>query len=297
MKISHEFPLQFYKNDFAEKYTDYDYCLVHRYLKNDEYKSYFLNAKKKERQIFLDNSLYELGSSFSGDTYANVIKELKPDYYFLPDVFNSYYPNIKSQIDFYEKYKDLPSKPIAIPHGISVSELIEAVRCFGNYFNKAGVEFRIAIPFGSAAFDNTTIVDPWMYKKNEINYDPLRMAYNRKRFIWMYSNELSKYEIHLLGCKNIAEFDIWENAFKKDFIKSIDTSLPVAMTLENDKVTYEDRFIKTLKIDGRCDMHFYKPNYLIDKHFDDHFDINMDNLSKNINFFKDRFKGWYNNGR
>lgn len=50
MLITHEFPLQFYLDGTAESSTDYDYCLAHRYLNNENYRSFMKRQVTKLKE-------------------------------------------------------------------------------------------------------------------------------------------------------------------------------------------------------------------------------------------------------
>lgn len=290
MKISHEFPLDFYLKGIAENNTDYDYCLVHRYLDTPEYKEYMLNARKEGREIILDNSLYELGKAFDHEKYIEVVKELQPTYCILPDVFNKYEENLKSQMDFFFKYKDVFEEyninPMVIPHGVVIQDIVESIKYFKE---NTPSNTKIAIPFGSEAFNNSSSVEGFL-SEDDIVYAPLRQATNRRIFLEKYRELLCDRKIHLLGCKSLYEFTTWmEDAF---FIDSIDTSLPVAMTLEGYKFG-SGEIINA----GNCRVivDSYKPTFLIDKNFTNKtiFDtVDLDKLLYNIKYFKEIVNSW-----
>lgn len=295
IQISHEFPNYFYQNGYAKDHTDYDYCLVHRYVENSDYRNYMKDARKHNREIIIDNSVYELKNAFSGDTYAKEIEDLQPTYYLLPDVFNDLYRNIESQLDFYEKYgKSLPGTPMSALQGETSAELAESFKILSHELPN---DTRFALPFGSAAFDNANDKDPMMYNSLIFGYTPMRMAINRKKFLRIYNNVLRSRDFHLLGCKSIMEYDIWDDDYDKSFIKSTDTSLPVAYTLQTD-LKFDDQN-QYMTIGERCismDPHFFKPEYLIDKHFHDE-DFSTSNLDYNIDFFRKKVIAWYETQR
>lgn len=301
IQISHEFPNYFYQNGYAESHTDYDYCLVHRYAENESYRDYMRNSSRKGRQVFIDNGVFELQTAFPGDTYAKEIEDLQPTYYLLPDVFNDLYKNIESQLDFYEKYgKSLPGTPMSALQGKTSAELAESFKILSHELPN---DTRFALPFGSAAFDNRgnsgggRVYDPWLYNPEDIRYTPLRMALNRKKFLRLYHNILRERDFHLLGCKSLAEYDFWGKDFDKSFIKSTDTSLPVAMTLQGN-IQIDSMSLQNDNLTSPCicmDTHFYKPSYLIDKHFDDTDFGDISNMDSNIEFFRSTVRSWYEN--
>lgn len=303
IKISHEFPLEFYKNDFAKYNTDFDYCLIHRYLESEDYRNYFKKSVAEGRTVYIDNGLFELSEALGGIDFVNVINDLKPSFYVVPDVFDDYNGNLKSMTKFLNTYKP-NSNPIVVAHGKTPSEIIDAVRFIGAELElrKAKGEFTdfiIALPFASSGFSNDfnpmsdgRIADPNFYNPDNIQYKSLRQALNRKKFVKLYKDILSKYKIHLLGCKSVAEFDSWDN-FDKEFIYSLDTSIPVAMSLEgkdfSGTTTIRDPYVVSL------DNHYYKPEYLIDKHFYDGNFQDEDLILNNIYYFQNRVRKWYNN--
>lgn len=284
IKITHEFPLCYYLNGTAEKLTDYTYCLVHRYLENKDYRDYMKDQVRKGRVVYLDNSLYELGTAWDQEAYANVIRELEPTYYMLPDVFTGGDANIISQFRFIASHMNLPSKPIAIPHSMS---LIQLGLQLEEFCNKLPLNVMIAIPFGDNSFKNTNS-EVGYFNEEDIPYEPLRQALNRKMFIKTYADILKDRKIHLLGCKSLAEFDNWNSNFNKANIVSLDTSHPVAMTLEGPCNTYKWGFFNP-EAGKKMAMHFYKPIFLIDKNFET--DYNID-LTENVEYFQNYVKAW-----
>ena len=65
IKVSHEVPPVLL--DLSKHFNDYDYMLPHLMDENEAYRDYFINAKKKERYIVMDNSLHELGHAYKTD--------------------------------------------------------------------------------------------------------------------------------------------------------------------------------------------------------------------------------------
>lgn len=267
IKISHEFPKNYYLEGLTDDLVDYQYCLAHRYLNDPDYKEYF-RKYKEHGTVYLDNSLFELGSSFSGSTYFSIINDLNPDYYFLPDVFNKTLKNVESQLSFFDKYgsRTLISTPIAVCHGRTPDDILDSFKIFDKILPEGAL---IAIPFGSHAWLNEEEDFGYMGASEYLDVDS-RMAVNRGLFINIYYTTLKSRGLHLLGCKGLGEIPFILES--KDIIKSIDTSLPVATALEG----------KEIKIN-------YKPKYRIDEHFDIPV-TNMDLIRKNVESFREKFK-------
>lgn len=284
MKITHEFPLCYYLNGTAEKLTDYTYCLIHRYLDNKDYKRYMKDQVAKGRIVYLDNSLYELGLAWNSEGYAKIIKELKPTYYMLPDVFSGGLENKNSQFDFLARYGNLPSNPIAIPHAKTLTELGMQTASFCKELPE---DVMIAIPFGDSSFKNLNN-EVGYFNKEDVPYEPLRMALNRKMFLKTNHFLLKNRKLHLLGCKSLAEFGSWNSNFNKENIVSLDTSHPVALTLEGPCNYYKWGFFNPEK-NIKMPMYFYKPTFLIDDNFEESYNID---LTENVEYFQNYVKNW-----
>ena len=65
IKIAHESPKSIFKE--VQKYTDYDYALVHLFEEDPEYLQQFRDAKEAGREIILDNSIFELEEAFDAE--------------------------------------------------------------------------------------------------------------------------------------------------------------------------------------------------------------------------------------
>ena len=270
IKISHEFPKNYYLEGFTEDLVDYQYCLAHRFLSDAAYRNYFYKYKDLGGEVYLDNSLYELGEAFDRSMYMKIICTLKPDYYFLPDVFNQTTSNIESQLSFFKNVDHvsyIDSKPVAVCHGMTPKDIISSFRILNSALPDYAM---IAIPFGSHAWLNEED-DPKYLRKSKCENDSARMAANRGIFLNRYYKTLKKRNIHLLGCKGLREIPFINCLESADFIRSIDTSLPVASALEDNEI----------KMD-------YKPKFLIDKNFDMPVK-NVDLVRKNVEDFRKQF--------
>ena len=270
IKISHEFPKNYYLEGFTEDLVDYQYCLAHRFLSDAAYRNYFYKYKDLGGEVYLDNSLYELGEAFDRSMYMKIICTLKPDYYFLPDVFNQTTSNIESQLSFFKNVGPvsyIDSKPVAVCHGMTPKDIISSFRILNSALPDYAM---IAIPFGSHAWLNEED-DPKYLRKSKCENDSARMAANRGIFLNRYYKTLKKRNIHLLGCKGLREIPFINCLESADFIRSIDTSLPVASALEDNEI----------KMD-------YKPKFLIDKNFDMPVK-NADLVRKNVEDFRKQF--------
>lgn len=221
MKISHECPNSIF--DKVQNLIDYDYALVHLYLENEEYRNHFLEAKAKGREIILDNSIFELGTAFDPFKYAEVIKELKPTYYIIPDVLENAKETQLNYVKFIDTFKDLPGKRIGVLQGKTYQELVDCYKHFLRFrVDKIGISFDYS--YYEKCFPLNMKLEAWMK--------------GRQMFIKQLQEESffrPEIPIHLLGCSLPQEFKYYQTM---EFIDSVDTSNPVVHGLKG--VIYED---------------------------------------------------------
>jgi hypothetical protein len=266
IKISHECPISLLKESY--KFNDYDYCLVHLLEENKKYKDYYFNAKKKNRHVLLDNSLFELGVSFDIDKFLYWINKLQPDEYIIPDVTDNVDQTI-SNIDYwYSKYYPkikYKSKSIGVLQGINQNEM---TKCY-QYMDK-NVD-KIAVNFISKCYKN------WFPNNNFSD-----RAYNgrQKLFFNLITNNIinKNKPHHLLGCTNPIEYTLYKQKFYNFNIESIDTSSPIVHTIleikypekESEWLKWEKQNIKLVDLIGTP----------LEK-------INIELLNKNIEIFRE----------
>jgi hypothetical protein len=83
--ISHEVPFCLLEESLS--FCDYQYALPHLLESNEEYRNHFLKCKEQGIEIYLDNSLHELGYSMNDDILLKWIEILQPTTFFIPDVW------------------------------------------------------------------------------------------------------------------------------------------------------------------------------------------------------------------
>ena len=69
IKIAHESPISIFPQ--VQSWTDYDYALVHLFEESPEYLELFKKALAGGREVILDNSIFELGSAFDMEKFAD----------------------------------------------------------------------------------------------------------------------------------------------------------------------------------------------------------------------------------
>ena len=105
IKIAHEAPKSIFQE--VERLTDYSYALVHLFEEDEEYLNLFKEAKKKGREIILDNSIFELEEAFDAERFAYWIKELEPTWYIVPDALEDAVKTVSQMREWNKKYPDL----------------------------------------------------------------------------------------------------------------------------------------------------------------------------------------------
>lgn len=213
-KIAHEAPISIFNR--VQQLTSYDYALVHLFEENEEYYNLFETAVETNREVILDNSIFELGTAFDSDRFAYWIEKLKPTYYIIPDVLEDCDGTIANFERWNFKYRGLPGDTIAVAQGETYNDF---VMCYQYLVDKVD---KIAISFDYSFFND------WANQ-----YD---MDMPTKYHEWVYGRQMLLQKMiadniinvnrphHLLGCGLPQEFIEYKNY---TFIDSIDTSNPV----------------------------------------------------------------------
>ena len=221
MKISHETPLNLL--EISRFFNDYDYALdIH--FNDHNYFNFFKKSLELNREVILDNSLYErriTGIEFNENKYVQYIKTLKPTYYIIPDAYGGYEENRKLFTDWMKKFNlDLLGfRKIAVVHGRDYDDFVQCYQFFDHLLTSNDM---IAFSGGDSIIRHQVI---------------------KKMFVEGIINTERKH--HLLGLVYPQEYK--EYKYLK-FITSIDTSLPVTCTYENkkiDEITEKPKFTIT----------------------------------------------------
>ena len=249
--------------------NEMDLVLFHLFIENEEYKNYYLSLRKEhpERTMILDNSGYEFwvrGEVLDLKKYSEVIKELRPDYYILPDTLMDCNKTLIDAGNLLKEYNFESSKPMAVIQGNSE---IEMVYCLMKFL-QMNVQ-SIAVPFHNTFFKHMRIdmdiIEKFLKEYSTINEDIL-YAMGRVQFVRNITKELEDVDyIHLLGshCP-------YEKVFYTNY-NSMDTGYPVKCAICGVNLGKETS----------------KPNNIID----DFFTEDLDEVTKilielNVNKFK-----------
>jgi hypothetical protein len=221
MKVSHECPISILSE--SRFFNDFDYALVHLFDEIPEYRDYYKRMRTEfNRDVLLDNSIFELGTAFDADEFYKKILWLEPTMYIVPDVLENHSETINNFISWKDKYyhniKDkMNTKAIGAVQGKRWSELVE---CYKFMAENADM---IAISFDFSYYDITANGSNLME----------RLCNGRKKFINdLIINGIWDWEKdhHLLGCALPQEFKYYKNISN---IVSCDTSNPIVAAIHN----------------------------------------------------------------
>ena len=219
IKIAHEAPIDIFEE--VQRYTDYDYALVHLLEKNGRYRDTFERAVKKGREVILDNSIFELEEAFDAEKFDLWVKRLKPTWYIVPDALENAYKTIDQMEDWNNKgYGYDASGKIGVVQGQTYDEIVD---CY-NYMNKEADVDMIAISFDYSYYTRScphpNRYVSWMLGRAKLLGDLLRDG---------VINKEKKH--HLLGCGLPQEFSLYKHS-DYSWIYSLDTSNPVVHGLK-----------------------------------------------------------------
>ena len=260
IKISHEVPLCLLEESLS--FNDYDYALPHLLESNEEYRNFFLESKKNGREIYLDNSLHELGYAMDNKILLKWIEILEPSNFFIPDVWENKTQSIVRAREWSKFILPENVTKVAVVQAKSLGDAIQCAKIYSDLGYK-----KIAFSYGANYY-------------NEVSSHPnksIGKALGRVQTI----SEIQKlniltpsHKIHLLGTASPFEFALYKDI---KGIESIDTSNPVMAAIEN--ISYNNV--------GTHD----KPKANLNNYFDiDKEKINIDLLNHNVNIFKQLFK-------
>jgi hypothetical protein len=220
IKVSHEVPICLLESSLS--FNDYQYCLPHLMDENEQYRKFFLNCRDIGVEIYMDNSLHELGHFYDPDRLMYWLEELKPSTFFIPDVWEDKTDSVKQAI----KWAD-----IKVPGGVEKVAVVQAftyedaVECYKTY-KELGYK-KIAFSYGAT-----------YYGQFYANFQRDKAKAMGRIYVIkdMYEKGIIQKNdrIHLLGCAIPQEFKSYEGL---PFIESIDTSNPIMAAIANMRYT------------------------------------------------------------
>ena len=260
IKISHEVPLCLLEESLT--FCDYQYALPHLLESNETYRLHFLRCKNKGVEIYMDNSLHELGHSMDADVLLKWINILEPSNFFIPDVWEDCTASMVNA-KYWSKIQ-LPKNTTKVAV-VQAKSINEAIRCTQTYID-LGYE-KIAYSYGASYYND-------IYP--HINKDLGKALGRLKMISTLYSNGvlLPTSRVHLLGTACPIEFSLYKGI---KCIESVDTSNPIMAAVDGIKYNNLGTHSKPKSNMNSCSNIDYK-------------DINMELLNHNVETFKNIIK-------
>jgi hypothetical protein len=221
MLISHESPISMLSQ--SRTYNDYDYALVHLFDTHPEYYNFFKASLASNREVLLDNSIFELKHSFEPTKYSKYIEELKPTYFIVPDVLEDAYATIESYGQFVKSFNGLPGLKIGAVQGSTYQEIVECYKYMSEHADY------IAISFDFSWYQQIGVSQSKLPHTAKLE----RMCTGRQKLIDMLMKDNYwnyKKPHHLLGCSLAREFSAYTSIKS---IRSVDTSNPIVAAIHN----------------------------------------------------------------
>ena len=269
-----ELPLCLLKEN--NELNHFDLVLFHLLRDNPSYRKWAYEQRRlhQERIMILDNSAYEFfvkGEVLNLEEYAEMVRDLQPDFFILPDVLQDRKKTIAGISKFLEKYpmndpKASAPKPMVVLQGNTDRELTQ---CMFDYI-KMGLK-NICIPFHIECFKNSK-KSANIRREFEKVYgsnigDDIEYAMGRVNFTLNHAAALGLFDyVHLLGSHCPLE-KIFYGRFN-----SMDTGYPVKLGVEGVKLFKET----------------HKPNIIIDDFLEE--DLNEEKktlIRNNVRLFRD----------
>jgi len=215
INISHETPFCLLEKSL--EFNNYQYALVHLLESNEEYRNHFLKCKEMGIEIYLDNSLHELGYAMDADTLLKWVDILRPSNFFIPDVWEDKDASVRNARQW---------ATIELPEGVTKVAVVqaksmhEAILCTQAY--KDFGYSKIAYSYGASYYNEVCPHPNKDLGKAIGRFIVLSSLYEQKI--------LTKFDrVHLLGTASPIEFGMYKNI---ECIESIDTSNPIMAGIE-----------------------------------------------------------------
>lgn len=209
--VSHEAPISLIKEVSAM--IDYEYCLVHLYDSIPAYADFYKKSKLNNREVLLDNSIFELGKAFEADKFVKIVEELQPTYYIVPDVLEDGYATCESFHNFNKEYKSVTGLKIGAIQGKCYDEIVDCYKYMSDNADYIAISFDFSYYVGTGR--GSTKLERWCDGRKRLINNLIDDS------IWNWNKPH-----HLLGCSLSKEFRYYvdENIYN---IRSIDTSNPI----------------------------------------------------------------------
>ena len=220
IKVSHESPISIL--DISREYNDFDYCLVHLLDQYPVYKDFFKFARMAyNREVLLDNSIFELGKAFDSHEFWAKVKEIKPNMFIVPDVLEDAQGTVQSFKAFANYTLDIKNnlltKAIGAVQGKTWHELKECYKFMSDNADMIAISFDFS--YYQAIGEGASHLEKWCTGRQRFISDLISNG------IWNWNKPH-----HLLGCSLAKEFRFYVDRNIHNIV-SCDTSNPVVAAI------------------------------------------------------------------
>ncbi len=207
-----------------------NFLVLAQLLKDESYKSFFVNRNRESTFLILDNGQYE-GYNCSNEELKQACEEIKPNIVCCPDVFgNSHETYIKS-LSFLEYMKEDKSdlEFMVIPHGNTKESFLECLNSIKEY--SKNIKKIISIKEYSKDIKKFT----WIGLSKIGALKAFKSRKECMQFLIDNGYPASEYNYHFLGCNEPKEI---LDAYQMK-AKSMDSCLPVLYASEEKIIPME----------------------------------------------------------
>ena len=211
MKISHELPLSLFP--YSMDWNDYEYCLPHLIVKDEEYRQFFLDSSERGRFIIMDNGLFE-GVTHTTQDLLEKIDLIQPNIFIAPDEWNNRDLTARNAKHWTQYKLPFKTKLMVVLQGKTVNEIHTLYQqC-------------VDLGYTHFAFNHSSVV----YQELGGSENPLANQSVGRVMLIQYlltQNVIKDYHyIHLLGASTPQEFTYYRDTHPT-LINSVDTSNPI----------------------------------------------------------------------
>ena len=226
MKVSHETPVSLL--EYSKTYNDFDYCLVHLLHENvgspqqlDYYSFYKFGRTLHNREVLLDNSIFELGKAFDPVQFHRSVLDIEPNMYIVPDVLEDMQGTVHSFEEFGDKRNDIKdafqTKAIGAIQGKNWHELQECYKYMSDNADMIAISFDFS--YYQITGEGENPLERWCSGRQRFITDLMNTG------IWDWNKPH-----HLLGCSLAKEFRYYVDNDISNIV-SCDTSNPVVAAI------------------------------------------------------------------
>jgi hypothetical protein len=220
MKVSHESPVSIL--DLSREYNDFDYCLVHLLDQFSEYYNFFKAARSSyDREVLLDNSIFELGKAFDSREFWVKAKEIQPNMFIVPDVLedaDGTIQSFKAFANYTLNIKDsFLTKAIGAVQGKTWHELKECYKFMSDNADMIAISFDFS--YYQVTGEGQNHLERWCSGRQRFIQDLINTG------VWNWNKPH-----HLLGCSLAKEFRYYVDRNIHNIV-SCDTSNPIVAAI------------------------------------------------------------------